>query len=175
MGICSCHFWVGGGIYSCMAKVYDRGKAVEYARKWALSANPQFYHFGGIGGDCTNFISQCLLAGGGEMNFAYPYGWYYKSSYDRSPSWTSVAQLNKFLLRTDDSRGPLGKIVSLKEVEIGDIIQLRQNGTHFNHTVIVSDIVGEEILVCAHSNDVKDRRLSSYQYLALMPIKILSG
>lgn len=158
-----------------MAKVYDRAKAVEYARKWALSANPDFYHFGGIGGDCTNFISQCLLAGGCEMNFAYPYGWYYNSSYDRSPSWTSVSELCKFLLRTGGGNGPLGKIVKLEDLEIGDLIQLRQNGTHFNHSLIVSDIIGSEILVCAHSNDARDRRLSSYRYFALMPIKILSG
>lgn len=156
-----------------MAKLYNRAKAVEYARKWALSSNPDFYHFGGIGGDCTNFISQCLLAGGGVMNFSSPLGWYYKSSYDRSPSWTSVAELNKFLLRTYGGRGPTGKIVSLKEVEIGDIIQLRQNATHFNHTVIVSDIAGGEIYVCAHTNDALDRRLSAYQYFALMPIKIV--
>lgn len=156
-------------------KVYDRGKAVEYARKWALGANPDFYHFAGIGGDCTNYISQCLLAGGAEMNYAYPLGWYYNSSFDRSPSWTSVASLNKFLLRTGGGSGPVGKIVGLGDVEAGDIIQLRQNQTHFNHTVIVSDIVGGEIYVCAHSNDAKDKKLSAYQYLALLPIKILGS
>lgn len=156
-----------------MIKEYNRAKAVEYAKKWALSANPDFYHFGGIGGDCTNFISQCLLAGEAVMNYANPHGWFYKDSYNRSPSWTSVAQLNKFLLRMSGSSGPLGKIVSLNEVEEGDIIQLRQNPTHFNHTVIVTKVVGNEIYVCAHSNDALDRKLSSYQYFALMPIKII--
>jgi len=156
-----------------MTKPYNRAKAVEYARKWALDANPDFYHFEGIGGDCTNYISQCLLAGEGVMNFAYPYGWYYKNSYDRSPSWTSVAQLSKFLLRTGGGSGPVGKIVQLNQIEEGDIIQLRQNTTHFNHTVIVSKVLGNEIYVCAHSNDALDRKLSSYQYFALMPIKIL--
>ena len=164
---------MGGGICNIMAKVYDRVKAVEYARKWALGSNPAFYHFEGIGGDCTNFISQCLLAGGGLMNYAYPLGWYYNSSYDRSPSWTSVAELNKFLLRTYGGRGPVGKIVRFNELEIGDVIQLRQNPTHFNHSVIVSGIRGGEIYVCAHTNDARDRRLSTYQYFALMPIKIV--
>ena len=51
-----------------MIKEYDRTKAITYAQNWALKSNPAFYHFGGKGGDCTNFISQCLLAGGGVMN-----------------------------------------------------------------------------------------------------------
>ena len=151
---------------------YNRQKAVEYAQKWALGANPNFYHFEGIGGDCTNFISQCLLAGGCEMNFKYPLGWYYKSSYDRSPSWTGVAYLQQFLLRKDNSVGPRGKIVGLDEVEVGDIIQLRQNPNRFNHTVIVSKILNNQIYVCAHSNDAKDKPLSSYNFFALMPMHI---
>ena len=109
------------------------------------------------------------------MNYANPYGWYYNSPYDRSPSWTSVVGLSKFLLRTGGGSGPMGKIVPISQIERGDIIQLRQNPTHFNHSVIVSDIVGQDILVCAHSNNAKDKKLSSYQYLALLPIHITSG
>ena len=35
---------------------------VNYARKWAFSRNPAYYDFENIGGDCTNFVSQCLYA-----------------------------------------------------------------------------------------------------------------
>ena len=38
---------------------YDRGKAVAYAHKWAFGRNPAYYNFDKIGGDCTNFTSQC--------------------------------------------------------------------------------------------------------------------
>ena len=44
-------------------KPYDRRAAVEYAHKWAFGRNPEFYDFSEIGGDCTNFASQCLYAG----------------------------------------------------------------------------------------------------------------
>ena len=37
---------------------------IEYARRWAFSTNPAYYNFENIGGDCTNFVSQCLYAGG---------------------------------------------------------------------------------------------------------------
>lgn len=151
-------------------KKYNRQQAVAYARRYALSPNPNFYHFGGIGGDCTNYISQCLLAGGGVMQRS-PDGWYYNSSYDRSPSWTSVAFLQEFLLDKNKA-GPKAQVVPLSEIEVGDIIQLRQNKTHFNHTVIVSEIRSGQIYVCAHSNDAKDRALSSYNYFALLPLHI---
>ena len=49
--------------------MYDRAKAVAYAHQWAYSRNPAYYDFSAIGGDCTNFVSQCLRAGGAPMNY----------------------------------------------------------------------------------------------------------
>ena len=152
---------------------YDRLKAVEYARKWALGRNEKFGNFSGIGGDCTNFISQCLLAGGGAMNFDYVKGWYFESMTKRSPSWTSVAYLQRFLLRNDEDIGPFARISTLEEVEIGDIIQLRQNPTHFNHSVIVTKKFDGQIFVCAHSNDALDKHIDRFYAKAIMPLHII--
>ena len=69
---------------------YDRTKAYEYAKKWAFGRNHAFYDFENIGGDCTNFASQCVYAGAGVMNYTPVMGWYYKSVNDRTPSWTGV-------------------------------------------------------------------------------------
>ena len=156
-----------------MLDKYDRQKAVAYARKWALNKNPEFGYFGGIGGDCTNFISQCLFAGGGVMSYNYLKGWYFNSMSDRSPSWTSVAYLQSFLLRSYIAEGPVAQIVKLQDLEEGDIIQLRQNKSHFNHSVIVSKVANQNIYVCAHSNDALDRRLESYSAFEVMPLKII--
>ena len=54
---------------------YDRRAAVAYAHQWAYGRNPDFYDYEEIGGDCTNFASQCLYAGTGVMNFDPVYGW----------------------------------------------------------------------------------------------------
>ena len=67
-----------------LEKRYDRERAVLYARRWALSRNPLFADFTGLGGNCTNFVSQCLYAGGCVMNFTPVYGWYYLSPDDRT-------------------------------------------------------------------------------------------
>ena len=144
-----------------------------YAQQYALTPNPAYYHFGGIGGDCTNYISQCLLAG--ECNMQYSAnGWYYRSASDRSPSWTSVTELQKFLLN-NTHKGPKAIRVALNQLKLGDLIQLRQNPNRFNHTLIVTAITQNEIFVCAHSNDALNRPLSSYNYFELLPLHIIKA
>ena len=69
---------------------YNRGKAVAYALEWAMSRNPAYLDFEELGGDCTNFASQCLLAGGGVMNITAVFGWYYITSWERTASWTGA-------------------------------------------------------------------------------------
>lgn len=56
---------------------YDRTAAVEYAHNWAYLRNPAYGKFDEMGGDCTNFVSQCLYAGCGVMNEQPDTGWYY--------------------------------------------------------------------------------------------------
>ena len=40
---------------------YRRQQAVAYAHYWAYRRNPSYYDFEAIGGDCTNFVSQCIF------------------------------------------------------------------------------------------------------------------
>ena len=54
---------------------YRRDRAVTYARTWALDRNPLYIDFSGQGGNCTNFASQCVLAGSCAMNYTADYGW----------------------------------------------------------------------------------------------------
>jgi hypothetical protein len=59
---------------------YDRITAINYARAHALSYNTDFKRFGN---DCTNFISQTLLAGGWQMVYGlYTHNdvWWYTCS-----------------------------------------------------------------------------------------------
>ena len=145
--------------------VYDREKAVGYAEKWAFLRNPQYYNFDAIGGDCTNFVSQCLLAGGAKMNYSRQKGWYYQSANDKSPSWTGVEFLYEFL-KNNSSVGPYAREVSKQEIQVGDIIQLSFDGVHFSHTVLV---VGrtEEIRIASHTYDSYDKNIEEYSYQKL--------
>ena len=42
--------------------VYDRATAAAYADRWAMGANPAYWH--STTDDCANFVSQCVAAGG---------------------------------------------------------------------------------------------------------------
>ena len=47
---------------------YDPGSAVGYAMSYCDKRNPDFNDYTGVGGDCANFVSQCLLAGGQDLS-----------------------------------------------------------------------------------------------------------
>ncbi len=149
---------------------YDRISAVEYGRKWAMDRNPRYYDFEHIGGDCTNFISQCLYAGSGVMNFTPVTGWYYRSLSDRAPAWSSVEYLYTFLTE-NHSAGPSARLTSKEKILPGDLIQLGRRDGRFYHTLLVTEI-SPQILVCAHSYDALDRPLTHYEYDAARFLKI---
>lgn len=142
---------------------YDRAKAVAYAERWALSRNPRFYDFEDIGGDCTNFASQCIYAGAGVMNWTPVTGWYYIDASRRTPSWTGVEYLYRFLV-TNGGAGPYARVVSRAEIQPGDIVQLGHADGHFYHSPVVLGIRGGEIYVAAHTYDALWRPLSSYEF-----------
>ena len=153
-------------------KPYLRERAVAYAKKYAFGQNPIFGNFRGIGGNCTNFVSQCIYAGSCVMNYTPTFGWYYVTLDDRSPSWTGVEYFYNFMTGNTDV-GPFGTDVSADELEIGDVIQLGNNTDGFYHTLLVVGFEGEDPLVAAQTDDAFARPLSTYTYDFSRFIKIL--
>jgi hypothetical protein len=155
---------------------YDSAAAIEYAHAWAMARNPKYADFEHMGGDCSNFISQALLAGGAVMNDARDTGWYYRSLKDRAPAWTGVPFLFNFLTK-NQGRGPFGHVIALEEVQPGDIIQLRfADKNDFSHSLMVTD-AGDpppphNNLSAAHSYDSHDRPLCTYSYVEARAIRI---
>lgn len=141
---------------------YNRSKALEYTKNWALKRNPNYYDFSKIGGDCTNFASQCIYYANNVMNFTPITGWYYISAYDRTASWTSVEYFYKFIT-TNKSVGPFGNIATINEIQPADFIQLKSD-KRYHHTLIIEDITDSNVLVSSHSNDNYKNPLSSYEY-----------
>lgn len=154
-----------------VSKPYERENAVLYASRYAFSQNPIFGNFRDIGGNCTNFVSQCVYAGCCRMNFTKNFGWYYLSLDNRAPAWTGVKFFYDFMT-TNEGEGPYGREVTPSEAEIGDCIQLARNSDGYYHTLIIVGFDNEEILVAAQTDDAYNRPLSSYSYDYLRFIKI---
>lgn len=161
---------------------YNRERAVEYAKRWALSRNPLFIDFTGGGGDCTNFVSQCIFAGCGVMNYTDTFGWYYVSPEDRAPSWSGVDEFYRFITGATDfvmvngGTGPYGREAAVRaDVTVGDVVQLRNSAGEYYHTLIITGFDGGDVLVSAHTNDALDRRLSTYPYASLRILHILGA
>jgi hypothetical protein len=172
--------------------LYDRAAAVAYAEKWAFARNPQYYDFSALGGDCTNFVSQCLFAGGMPMNHA-PLGWYYTSPKSRSASFSGVQFLYNFLTRANNRRGPVARVVqTVDELQIGDIVQLTFNGVQFTHSLLVVGFAPDTVqahfprtgpvamaprvpLLATHSYDAYARPLTSYTYVRARFLQVLGA
>lgn len=144
-------------------KSYNRERAVAYAARWAFSRNPRYLSFDGIGGDCTSFVSQCLYAGGGVMNYTCDVGWYYNSPTDRAAAWSGVPYLFGFL-RGNRSVGPFAHATDVDGVTLGDVIQLG-DGTKWYHSLLVTGFADGVPLVSTHTFDAHLRPLSDYAYV----------
>ena len=144
-------------------KRYDRVRAVLYARRWAFSRNPAYFNFNGLGGDCTNFVSQCLYAGAGVMNYTPVFGWFYRSANDRTASWTGVEYLYNFLIG-NEGEGPTAAEAQMRELQIGDIIQLGRETGDFYHSCLVTGFRGNVPLVATHTYDAFRKPLTAYVF-----------
>lgn len=152
---------------------YNRERAAAYARKWALSRNPAYYNFDGMGGDCTNFASQCVFAGCGVMNYTPGTGWYYNSPGDRAPAWSGVQFLYDFLVG-NRAAGPFAEETDAGSVQPGDLVQLG-SPDRFYHTPVVVAVEADGIYVAAHTFDTLYRPLNSYFFARIRYLHIVGA
>lgn len=150
----------------------NRKLALEYANVYCGNApgcgndglyNPQYPDYNDNGGDCTNWISQVLLAGGFPMTRV----WYFdQATHEGSAAWANAGSLAQFLrssgratefaggtyadITRPADRWPDGAIESLRP---GDLISYEQYG-RIQHTAVV---IGYDLhgvpLTNTHSND----------------------
>ncbi|WP_240666621.1 amidase domain-containing protein [Longirhabdus pacifica] len=139
---------------------YDRQKAANYADQWWNKGNEQYIHFDV---DCTNYVSQCLYAGGAPIYYTgkRASGWWYKQ-YGKGASWSFswTVSHSLYLYLTNNKQGLQGEVVSAPEMlDIGDVIFYDWNGNgRFEHSVIVTDKDAQHMpLVNAHTLDSKHR------------------
>lgn len=125
-----------------------REAAIAYAEKWWNSRNPSYTDYNDE--DCTNFVSQCIYAGGYSTD---------NSWYPNSVSWINVVSFYDHM--TENSK--YGYDENYLVCNLGDIVQLKpSNGSRYNHSVIITKIDSNgNLYYCAHSNNRQDYALSN--------------
>lgn len=77
---------------------------------------------------------------------------------------------------TNKGVGPYGRLVTMEELEPGDVIQLSNSGIVFTHTLLVVETgyfnTPDDILIVAHTDDSDYRPLSTYAVADIRFIKI---
>jgi hypothetical protein len=138
--------------------IYNRAAAVQYAETWWNGRNPRYIEFEV---DCTNFVSQCLFAGGLPMDYTgkRESGWWYRGKSGGrelwSYSWAVANSLPRYLLGS----GRATQVGSPAYLIEGDVICYDWDGDgRWQHNVIITarDITGMP-LVNAHTYNARSR------------------
>ncbi len=154
---------------------YDREAAIAYARQYVGRRNESWYDYSDEGGNCQNFASQCIFAGGIPMDVAgdQKWKWYSNgvngtaSAWGCSRSWLNV---DYFYAYARDNRG-YGMSAEIAadfwSGQPGDAIVVG-TPSDWTHTVLISKVVKDangrviDYLLCSNTLDVKDYPLSAY-------------
>ncbi|WP_432115010.1 amidase domain-containing protein [Streptomyces sp. S1] len=105
---------------------YDYGAMAKYAEKYWKNYNPSYRTFNGVGGDCTNFISQSLRAGGWKNDTGWYKSyenWWYNSA-NQTWSWTGVDYWASFARHSKRAYN----LTNVYHMGVGDILQMDFNG-----------------------------------------------
>lgn len=150
--------------------LYIRQSALNYALTYAAIPNPNYKYF--KGNDCTNFVSQCLRAGGAKNYFHRTHPWWYLQG-KSSISWSVAGSLYWYIrvctqenisgIRAQtffkSTNQPLSNEI-LSVIEIGDLIQYRNTEGQVQHSAIITGFEntnqGAQPLISQHTSNQKN-------------------
>ena len=159
------------------AHPYDRTVARQYMLSYVGKRNGDFKAYDDYGGNCMNFGSQVLLAGGIPMDEQGGDKWYWYGQNTLDLSWINVG---KFYSYARDNRG-YGLVADPEANyytgDVGDILILGPDGGH-NHTTVISGIVRDaagqtvDYLLCSNTTNYTDFPAGAYYYTSHRLVKI---
>ncbi|WP_055723854.1 amidase domain-containing protein [Streptomyces niveiscabiei] len=141
---------------------YDYKAMAAYAEKHWSNYNPDYPNFNGqgAGGDCTNFVSQSLKAGGWKHapGYVYDYTKWFGNNEIQSYSFVGVNEWSWFTQNAKRST-PLANVY---QMQVGDVLQVDfdRDGSK-DHTMIVSYVANGMPYLTYHSSNTYRRSLSS--------------
>ena len=141
---------------------YRREAAAAYADRWWQEGNPEFETFEV---DCTNYISQCLFAGGAPIHYTgrRETGWWYKG-YEEGREWWSFSwavsdSLQRYLGAERKAGLRAEEVYRPEQLMLGDVIfyDWDGNGRYQHSTIVTAFDAGGMPLVNAHTVSSRHR------------------
>lgn len=174
-------------------KKYDAEAAVGYAMAWVdpketVRNVTRFGIYDEVGGNCNNYISQCLNAGGIPMDYIgdvnTQWKWYSddvnldESDSGRSPAWAGVEEF--YIYARENSGYGLKAVVddNVFSGSVGDVLQYGHDGK-WVHSVIITKVIKDkngkvlDYLINSNTTDRMNYPASAYGYSELRLIKII--
>ncbi|MEV7788117.1 amidase domain-containing protein [Streptomyces sp. NPDC088106] len=142
---------------------YDYRAMAAYADKYWRDYNPEYPSFDGqgAGGDCTNFVSQALKAGGWKHvpGYVYDYTRWFGNSSIQSHSFIGVNEWSWFALNSERATS----LANVYQMDVGDVLQVDfdRNGSK-DHTMIVTHRSAQGVpYLSYHSTNTHRRSVAS--------------
>ncbi|MDR0856072.1 MAG: amidase domain-containing protein, partial [Clostridiales bacterium] len=103
------------------------------------------------------------------------HGWYYRNWAYRTPSWSGVNELYRFLTADAPRSGPVATEAPPDTLVPGDVIQLSFAGQRYGHSLLVVAVGADGIRIATHTYDADYRRLESYDYKTARGLHVLGA
>lgn len=136
---------------------YIAKMATQYAIAHVNSPNPRYADFTYSGGDCTNFVSQAIYAGGVKQVVGSNYGtdgWFYNTSSNRSSTWTGAHEFGNYWRSRLTVFSGRYKSDIIKYAGAGDVIQYKEFGTGLRyHSVMVTSVLSNDLFIAQRTDN----------------------
>lgn len=155
---------------------YDRQAALAYMQEYCDHRNEAWYAYDRVGGNCMNFGSQILLAGGIPMDYEGDARWYWESVNRTDLPFINVGSFVEYA-RTNRGFGLVADMdAGYYTGEVGDLLIFGVNSAR--HTTAICDVVKDgsgnviDYLLCSNTTNYRNFPAGAYYYTGQRLVKI---
>ena len=155
---------------------YDRAAAYAYMQTYAAYRNGEWRTYDYSGGNCQNFGSQVLHAGGIPMDQEGDAQWYWKNHYDQNYSWINVTRFYNYAAGNTGYGLVADTSANYYTGQTGDILIMGDGD--MEHTTVIADTITDgsgtvDYLICSNTSNYRNFPASAYYYTYHWVVRIL--
>ncbi len=149
-------------VFALTVYAYNATKSVSYANEWFGSRNADKYaDYSTQGGDCANFVSQCLIDGGLDLDQDDDIPTSHIGVGGTIVNCDSLQDHLEDFQHTEVSTGT-GASQAPSNLGPGDVVIFGYDADDYTHAAIVISGNGSNAVLAAHSGDHNDLMIDNY-------------